>query len=372
MFNAQQQQEEDVSLLSSSFIIIVHRITRIIILASEEAAQLLGYNSPETLVGKPANDLKYHDVLFQIHHDPTEPFDYWCLQLKHPQQQQKQQHYYEKRVNILRLSPYGIIQHTYPITQQEQQHSTGQPIMRRIHPDDVKTFCRELNQLYKHRRRQQPQQLYNNNIQHHPQQITISLRWRYYHNGDNNNFIDFMNEDDIDDDENDTYKPVLFTVTLAAKDDDRSIGMIRPHDFCCYYYSHTLFRYVVGYIIHLFVYTLFFFMAPLSSSSSSSKMNKKQQAMENISYYGGHRTIKVNNEITVHHHSKDKTTSQLEDLLRVRCLTAMADFRSYTDSSTVVQKGLKWMEGTGFIKNKEGLIDSAQMTMEKVLDQLFT
>ncbi|KAG2227472.1 hypothetical protein INT45_007497 [Circinella minor] len=313
MVNPQQQQ--DVSLLSSSFIIIVHRITRIILLASEEATQILGYNSSDLLVGKHSNDLKYHDVLFQIHHDPIEPFDYWCLQLKN-QKQQRQQQYHEKNVNILKLSPYGIIQHTYPTTPQEQQY-TGQPIMRRIHPDDVETFCRGLNQLYKRRRRQQEQQLYTN-IQQHQYQITIPIRWRYYHNDNNinNNFINFINEDDGDDDENDKYQSVLFTVTLAAKDDDRSI-------------------------------------------------------VDNYSH-GHYRTIEVNNEILVHHHTKDKTTKQLEDLLRIRCLTAMADFRSYTDSNIVVQKGLKWMEGTGFIKNKEGLMDSAQMTMEKVLDQLFT
>ncbi|KAI7851891.1 hypothetical protein BDC45DRAFT_514575 [Circinella umbellata] len=356
------QQQQDVSLLSSSFIIIVHRITRIILLASEEATQLLGYNSSDLLVGKHSNDLKYHDVLFQIHHDPIEPFDYWCLQLKN-QKQQRQQQYHKKNVNILKLSPYGIIQHTYPTTPQEQQY-TGQPIMRRIHPDDVETFCRGLNQLYKRRRRQQEQELYTN-IQQHQYQITIPIRWRYYHNNNNiNNY--FINEDDGGDDENDKYQSVLFTVTLAAKDDDRSIGIIRPHDFCCYYYSHTLFRYFVGYIVHLFLYTLFFFMAP-----STTKSNNKQQIVDNYSH-GHYRTIEVNNEILVHHHTKDKTTKQLEDLLRIRCLTAMADFRSYTDSSIVVQKGLKWMEGTGFIKDKEGLMDSAQMTMEKVLDQLFT
>ncbi|KAI9491527.1 hypothetical protein BDB00DRAFT_930427 [Zychaea mexicana] len=335
----------------SPYTIIVQRTTQRVLLASEEACQLLGYTSPHQLLGLPTKELQHHDVLFRVHYDVGEPYDYWCLELRRHRKRQKQQQQEIEGTHIVRLSPYGIIQHAYSCSSSsfEKHQYNGEPIMRRVHPDDVQALCRCLNEAYQNRYSQH----------------TISLRWRYQHE----------------------YRPSLFTVALArAYDDnnkkthfnddsgnssDRSIGIIRPHDFCCYYYGRTIFRYVMAYMIHLLLYTLFFFMKPSSTTtstntSSSSSLSLLSKNKRNHQQEHHRRTIKVNNQVVVH------VKHQMEDQLRARCLTAVADLRSFTDSNTVVQKVLEWLEGTGVVKNKHGLVDSVQVTMENALDRVLT
>ncbi|KAI8149928.1 hypothetical protein BJV82DRAFT_585240 [Fennellomyces sp. T-0311] len=270
--------------LLSPYTIIVHRHTRTILLATEEACQILGYGSPHHLIGRTTDELEQHDILFNIYHD--DPYDYWVINCTN-------------QAKILRLSAYGTIQQTFP----SDPSTTNHPIMRWIHPDDVQAFCRGLNQAYKQQ-----------HLSH-----TISMR--------------YCGPD------GDKYRPVLFTVLAGTiVEEDGSIGILRPHD----YYGKTIFLYVMAYLMHLLFHLLFFLCG-------------KQESQE--------RYIKVNNEI-VHYKKHD------EIVLRDYFLTAVTDLRAYTESSSVVQRGLEWLEGTGVIKNKHGLVNSAQMTMEKLLDRI--
>lgn len=167
--------------LRSSSLMIVNKEKQTIVTATDEIFDILGYE-PTQLVGRSVNILdprrKYykdeegkkkerfflrHESFGQIpmdiciHHDPLTnamDLDYWLIRplatvlggglttstttANLP-------------ITILRLSPFGTIEHAYPSTQFPQQlhELKGRPIMSFVHESDVRPLCEKLCNIKK-------------------------------------------------------------------------------------------------------------------------------------------------------------------------------------------------------------------------------
>ncbi|SAM08311.1 hypothetical protein [Absidia glauca] len=155
--------------LRSSSLLIVHHDQQVIVTASDEVFDMLGYHSDQ-LIGQPLSLLslstahgKKHQVAkarhaltrqwvnltICIHHDPfstSSGLDY-CLLAAINQQDQKHDTSHLTTVSLLGLNAYGSIVHAYPSPQFPQSspcHLVGRPIMSFIHTDDVRPLCRLL------------------------------------------------------------------------------------------------------------------------------------------------------------------------------------------------------------------------------------
>jgi hypothetical protein len=162
--------------LRSSSLMIVHKEKQTIVSATDEVFNMLGYE-PAQLVGKPVSILEpsrskqgyflqasHGKVRFElcIHFDPlanAKDLEYWLLR---PVQNQSIS---SGPVTILRLSPFGTIEHAYPCLEFPQQphELKGQPIMSFVYPSDVGPLCQKLSKI--------PSRLYT----------TFRIRWLKYH-----------------------------------------------------------------------------------------------------------------------------------------------------------------------------------------------
>ncbi|KAI8330692.1 hypothetical protein BC941DRAFT_439932 [Chlamydoabsidia padenii] len=154
--------------LRSSSLLIVDHEQQVIVTASDEVFNMLGYHSDQ-LIRQPLSLLslsttrgKTHQVAkarhaitrqwvnltICIHHDPFSTcsgLDYCLLAATDYPQQDNDNHL--AMVTLIGLNAYGSIVHAYPSTQFPQPlscHLVGRPIMSFIHTDDVRPLCRLL------------------------------------------------------------------------------------------------------------------------------------------------------------------------------------------------------------------------------------
>lgn len=153
--------------LRSSSLLIVSKEKQTIITATDEVFDILGYE-PTELVGRSINILDprqqfyydggekkerftlCHESLGQlpfeicIHHDPltnATDLDYWLIRPVNMLRKKPSSPF-----TILRLSPFGTIEHAYPSTQfpQQTRELKGHPIMSFVHESDVRPLCDKL------------------------------------------------------------------------------------------------------------------------------------------------------------------------------------------------------------------------------------
>ncbi|KAG2196331.1 hypothetical protein INT47_009326 [Mucor saturninus] len=157
--------------LRTSSLLIVSKEKQTIVTATDEVFDLLGYD-PIELVGRSINLLdprQYYDnerkerftlchatsghLPFEIciHHDPltnATDLDYWLIRPVNTLRRKTSSPF-----TILRLSPFGTIEHAYPSTQFPQQtpQLKGHPIMSFVHESDVRSMCEKLCHLRRRR-----------------------------------------------------------------------------------------------------------------------------------------------------------------------------------------------------------------------------
>lgn len=153
--------------LRSSSLLIVSKEKQTIVTATDEVFDVLGYE-PTALVGRSINSLDprrqfyydsgekkerftlRHESLGQtpfeicIHHDPltnATDLDYWLIRPVNTVLRKTSSPF-----TILRLSPFGTIEHAYPSTQfpQQTRELKGHPIMSFVHESDVRSLCDKL------------------------------------------------------------------------------------------------------------------------------------------------------------------------------------------------------------------------------------
>lgn len=151
--------------LRSSSLLIVSKEKQTIVTATDEVFDILGYD-PKDLVGKSINLLdprqyfdtekqkdcftlcheSYGNLPFEIciHHDPltnATDLDYWLIRPVNALCKKTSSPF-----TILRLSPFGTIEHAYPSNQFPQQTAQlkGHPIMSFVHESDVRSMCEKL------------------------------------------------------------------------------------------------------------------------------------------------------------------------------------------------------------------------------------
>lgn len=176
--------------LRSSSLMIVNKEKQTIVTATDEVFNMLGYE-PIQLVGKSVSILNptkhkqrencyyllhesYGKTCFElcIHFDPltnATDLEYWLLR---PIAIQRQSALVRASsspstgpVTILRLSPFGTIEHAYPSLEfpQTPHDLRGQPIMSFVHQSDVRSLCEKLSKI--------PQRVYT----------TFRIRWLKAH-----------------------------------------------------------------------------------------------------------------------------------------------------------------------------------------------
>lgn len=144
--------------LRSSSLIIIHSEKQSIVTATDDVFSLLGYD-PHQIIGKSIHLLspRQHkngilfrhenqgDRLFEVcvHHDPLQTsinLEYWLLKPKDAVA--------DTPMTILRLCPFGTIEHAYPSLEfpQSSLELKGHPIMSFIHQYDVRLLCEKLKQ----------------------------------------------------------------------------------------------------------------------------------------------------------------------------------------------------------------------------------
>lgn len=151
--------------LRSSSLLIVSKEKQTIVTATDEVFDILGYD-PKELVGKSINllDPRQHydaekkkdcftlchesfgQLPFEIciHHDPltnATDLDYWLIRPVNTLRKKTSSPF-----TILRLSPFGTIEHAYPSNQFPQQLAQlkGHPIMSFVHESDLRSMCEKL------------------------------------------------------------------------------------------------------------------------------------------------------------------------------------------------------------------------------------
>ncbi|CAO3656433.1 unnamed protein product [Mucor hiemalis] len=164
--------------LRSSSLLIVNKEKQTIVTATDEIFDILGYE-PTQLVGRSVNILdprrKYykdeegkkkerftlrHESFGQIpveiciHHDPltnATDLDYWLIRPLSTVLGGGLAPTASLPITILRLSPFGTIEHAYPSTQfpQQLQELKGRPIMSFVHESDVRPLCEKLCNIKK-------------------------------------------------------------------------------------------------------------------------------------------------------------------------------------------------------------------------------
>jgi hypothetical protein len=194
---------------------IVNKEKQTIVTATDEVFTMLGYE-PAQLVGKPISILEptkhknyyyllhesYGKICFElcIHFDPlanAKDLEYWLLR---PITQCTSNS--SSPVTILRLSPFGTIEHAYPCLEfpQTPHELKGQPIMSFIYPSDVRPLCEKLSKI--------PRRVYT----------TFRIRWLKFHPKQ---------------DQQQEYEWVSFTVMHNPRTNDpqsRPVCIIRPLD----------------------------------------------------------------------------------------------------------------------------------------------
>ncbi|CAO3630120.1 unnamed protein product [Cunninghamella echinulata] len=201
----------DACSLRSSSLLIVHHEQQVIVTASDELFDLLGYHSGQlieqplsllsfsTKTGKQCQRLKIRHAKTKqwiklqicIHHDPfstSSGLDYCLVALTnetmHPYDNDQRR--VQKatttttntNVNLIGLNSYGTIIHaypTFPFPQSTSRQLIGRPIMAFVHNDDILPLCQLL-------RKCTSGELYNNNCQRHEEALneaTLSIRWLY-------------------------------------------------------------------------------------------------------------------------------------------------------------------------------------------------
>ncbi|KAI9279646.1 hypothetical protein BY458DRAFT_502375 [Sporodiniella umbellata] len=150
--------------LRSSSLLITNK-EKIIVTATDELFEILGYEEPNRLLGKSLDILhpmkKGPSYLFKhassgyvsfdvcVHRDPlkcTDELDYWLIRPTHTKSQQRN---ITGPTTLLRLSPFGTIENAYPSVDFPQVHHQlrHRPIMSFIHESDVRKVCHRLNQI---------------------------------------------------------------------------------------------------------------------------------------------------------------------------------------------------------------------------------
>lgn len=228
---AEQHSFHDCPLRSSS-LLIVNTDKQTIITATDEVFDLLDY-APTHLVGKSIHVLNptlhrrrsaskgnkedkreehftlLHESLGQIpfdicvHHDPltnATDLDYWLIRPIHNNNgiiQQPQNKTTEGGATILRLSPFGTIEHAYPSKHFPQQihQLKGHPIMSFVHESDVRSLCEKLA-----------------NIKRKKAYLTFSVRWLNKHHPKQ-----LVADQEEEEEEEDTYDWVSFTVMNSQR-----------------------------------------------------------------------------------------------------------------------------------------------------------
>ncbi|CAO3593141.1 unnamed protein product [Absidia cylindrospora] len=167
--------------LRSSSLLIVQHDQQVIVTASDEVFDMLGYHANQ-LISQPLSVLSLstlhqktrqvtktrHAITKQwiqlevcVHHDPfstASGLDYCLIVVadsNEPQQQQQQQQQQQplSTVTLVGLNAYGSIVHAYPASEFPHPSScdlVGRPIMSFIHTDDVRPLCRLLRKSTTH------------------------------------------------------------------------------------------------------------------------------------------------------------------------------------------------------------------------------
>ncbi|CAO3631643.1 unnamed protein product [Cunninghamella blakesleeana] len=220
----------DACSLRSSSLLIVHHEQQVIVTASDELFNILGYHSGQ-LIEQPLsllslstkNGKRFQRVQIQhaktkqwiklkicIHHDPfstcsgldyclvaladtqasssskKEESDHQCIKRK----KQEQTNANTATVNLIGLNSYGTIIHAYPTIHFPQINSRqllGRPIMSFVHDDDIIPLCQLLRkstsgELYNYNNSYNNNNnttFYYNNRSALLNEATISIRWLY-------------------------------------------------------------------------------------------------------------------------------------------------------------------------------------------------
>ncbi|KAI7868024.1 hypothetical protein BDF14DRAFT_625055 [Spinellus fusiger] len=150
-------------LRSSSSLLIVNQLSQTIIAATDEVFDRLGYQPNElmghsilTLALQQQHHTSSHSYYAQharqgqvamdicVHHDPfgaADSLDYWLIKLGEA----------VPPATVLRLSPYGTIEHAHPSPAfyQHTSEMLGKPIMGYIHSEDLPMVCTHLGNAVK-------------------------------------------------------------------------------------------------------------------------------------------------------------------------------------------------------------------------------
>ncbi|KAI8089258.1 uncharacterized protein BX664DRAFT_130315 [Halteromyces radiatus] len=185
--------------LRSSSLLIVHHDQQVIVTASDEVFDMLGYQASQ-LVNKPLsllslstinNEKRQHytktrhattkqwvKLTMCVHHDPfsmSSGLDYCLLaptETLYNNNNNINNNDLLTSVSLVGLNSYGTIVHAYPATQFPQTSSlqlVGRPIMSFIHTDDVRPLCRLL--------RKSTTSTNNGRVDESVEEHTMEIRW---------------------------------------------------------------------------------------------------------------------------------------------------------------------------------------------------